>query len=120
MKHSKLPWKLVLGDEIRASEDEHTNGRQYNSRISSRSYSDLVCTLHGDMKLPAPKANAAFILEACNAYYDNKRKAEAYEGLVDALKLTEYIQHYDDDCIPRATETAFKRAGALLRELGEL
>jgi len=63
------PWKVreVCGkpsNEIVGSESVHTNGLPRNSLISSASYSDVVCEVHGWMELDAPKANARLIAAA--------------------------------------------------------
>jgi hypothetical protein len=58
------PWR-VDGNAIRGTEDRHTNGRLRNSvGVSSASYSDQVCTIHGSMELGTPQANARLIAAA--------------------------------------------------------
>jgi hypothetical protein len=77
------------------------------------------------------KANAEFIVTACNAHYDNKRKAEDYPKLVGFTKSYESILTVlntmniggihrggeDCDCI-RCKDIA--EIEALLTKLGEI
>ncbi len=86
-EHTPLPWKLD-GSVIRGSESIHTNGRERNKLgISSASYSEMVCELYGALELPGPRANAAFIVQACNSH------AALVEALIYLLNETEdYIK----------------------------
>jgi hypothetical protein len=60
------PWKIEPGGGhaypcIRGAEVIHTNGRDYGHGRSSKSYSDEVCTIRSDIRLPGPAANARAI-----------------------------------------------------------
>lgn len=83
--HTPGPFRLD-GIVIVGTEPVHTNGRQRNSLgFSSASYSEIICEIYGSLELPYPKANADFIVTACNSY-EAMRKAlsqciERLEGL---------------------------------------
>ena len=80
------PWTLG-GQRIVGSDDIHSNGRERNRKgISSASYSSVVCEMHGDLRLPSPRANAEFIVRACNSHEDLLAACEAVEAqlLADA------------------------------------
>lgn len=64
-KHTPGPWRIEHG-MIKGASDVHTNGRLRNALgISSASYSDIVCDIHGDIDLAAaPLANARLIAAA--------------------------------------------------------
>lgn len=90
MSHTKTPWVLD-GNTIVGSESVHTNGRERNKLgISSASYSDLVCEVHGWLELPHPRANAAFIVTACNAH---EELVEAATAILQAFPQFERKEH---------------------------
>ena len=90
MEHSKLPFRYRSDNATEATywDIEDANRRK-------------IATTFKSIK------NAKFIVTACNSYYDNKRKADAYDKLVAELK------HCHDRCGLQTTED-------LLKELGEL
>lgn len=61
--HTPGPWS-IRNKEIVGTEDVHTNGRLISPTISSRSFSEKVCEIHGDINLPSPAANARLIAAA--------------------------------------------------------
>lgn len=70
-KHTPGPWRmgcLPNGDlfsHVKGSGQVHTNGQKRNDiGISSASYSDSVCEVCGDIRLPIPLANARLIVAA--------------------------------------------------------
>ena len=86
-EHTPGPFKLD-GMVIVGTEPVHTNGRERNRLgFSSASYSEIVCEVYGSLELPYPKANAIFIVAACNSH----------ESLVEALeKLVDQYIHMSD------------------------
>ena len=113
-KHTPEPWKLRkihnaggheigITNDIIGSETIHANGQQYKN-ASSRSFSDTVCVIHGNLDLEGPKANADLIaaapetkkqrdalLEACKRFdeYMNSEKQwpkGTFGILCDAIK----------------------------------
>jgi hypothetical protein len=79
-----LPWRQE-GRLITGAGVVHTNGRLRNSLgISSATYSEIVCEIHGAIELPAPSANAEYIVRACNAY---PKLVKACKQLIEEVKI---------------------------------
>jgi len=88
-EHTPAPWRIDPGGAhkrpcICGSGLIHTNGQVRNAMgVSSASYSDEVCELHGDLRLPGPMANASLLLaapalvEACRAWMDFNKETKA-------------------------------------------
>ena len=101
MDHSKLPWKAGSGKVYHG--DDNPICKMYQNTIVNKPVTP----------------DAAFIVQACNAYYENKRKADAYEGLVEMLTAYVADMQYDKD-EDGIYNGNLKKAEALLEELGEL
>lgn len=68
----------------------------------------LLFKPHGNQE-----ANAAFIVEACNSYYENKRKAGVHDELVAALEKTsnkDADQWYTFDEVMEIAKEALRKA----------
>ena len=118
MEHSKLPWEPNSINQDAIFTDDCT-------------VIDITCgsTTGHWLSTELDQANTQFIVTACNSYYDNKRKADAYPKLVDLLKIAacpncsgvEYAEnHAENMAIHKANCQWCIDVESLLTELGEL
>lgn len=86
MNHTPTPWKAQIQHFDRYHKIEGAD----NSTVAQ--IPDWF-----DESPEESKANAAFIVTACNEYYENKRKADAHEDLVEALEAASRIELLRND-----------------------
>jgi hypothetical protein len=91
VKHTPGPWRIEHG-LIKGASDVQTNGKLRNMLgISSASYSEIVCDIHGNIELEAPQANARLIaaapdlLEVCILAHDVLATSDDWPQLVTYL-----------------------------------
>jgi hypothetical protein len=92
MKHTQLPWMICIGDMIKSANTETLGARVADCDTSAMSDKPYLAT-------EPDKANAAFIVRACNSHYELLAALELCTRYLADLSGADWIQGNDSGSV---------------------